>query len=133
MKPNAYWASRAARSAIASTPSRGSADSTAARIRPELAVPAFGVGGQAVVALGQLGDGVVALDRDRLAHVAGRDARHRGRDLVQRRDELEADREPPRTPTTTATATMKSSRRVADLRIDRTGDHEQGPEQRRAG
>ena len=60
--------------------------------QPELAVAPLGVAGQAVVALGQLGQDVAALDRDRLAQVARGDALDRGRDLAQGPDQVEADR-----------------------------------------
>ena len=77
----------------------------------ELAVAPFGVAGQAIVALGQLGQDVAALDRDRLAEVARRDALDGGRDLAQWPTRSRPIAAPARMPTATATANMNSSNR----------------------
>ena len=99
----------------------------------ELPVAPIGVAGQPVVALGQLGEDVGADDRDRLAHVAGRDARHRGRDLAQRPDEVEPDGGPADDPDDDRDREHEQEESRADLRFDRTADDEQRPRRRRAG
>ena len=134
MNPKLASASRAARSAMASTPSRGSADSTAARIEPELAVAPLGIGGQPVVALGELGEDV----RRPRPGWAGSGRRPR-RARPPRRSRAAAGTRscptaaPPTMPTTTATANMNRRIRRPDLRLDRAGRDQQDDPKRPSG
>ena len=89
--------------------------------RPELSVATLGVGGQAVVALGQLGEDIGPHDRDRLAHVARRDARHRGRDLAQRPDQVQPDRGPAQDPDDDGDGEHEQQEARPDVGIDRAG------------
>ena len=111
MNPNAICASRAARSASASTPSRGSADSTAARIRPSWrlrrwASPARRLwlsASWARTSLPSIGIGWLrspAETRSTAAEIS-RSGRTRSRPIAA----------PARMPTATATANMNSSSR----------------------
>ena len=97
---------------------------------PELSVAAFGVAGQAIVALSELGEDVTADDRDRLAHVAGRDARHGGRDLAQRSDEVQPDHRSAQDSDRDGDREHEQEQPLADLRIERADDDQQHPEDR---
>ena len=80
--------------------------------QPELAVASLGIGGQPVVAVGQLGEDVVPDDRDRLAQVAGGDALDTAVEISRSgatRSSPTAD--PPSTPIATAIANMNRSSR----------------------
>ncbi len=94
----------------------------------ELLVPARRVTGQAVVALGELRQRVVADDRDRLAHVTGRHPRDRGRDLAQRGDEVEPDDGTAQDADGDDDREDEQQHACADLRIDRPGQNEEGTE-----
>ena len=96
--------------------------------RPELSVATLGVGGQAVVALGQLGEDIGPHDRDRLAHVARRDARHRRRDLAQRPDQVQPDRGPAQDPDDDGDGEHEQQEARPDVGIDRAGHDEQEAE-----
>ena len=113
MKPNAFSASRAARVGhrIDAVARLGRLDR--GQDQAELAVAPLGVGGQAVVALGQLGQDVVA----RRPGSAGSGRRPRRATTAAEISRSGATRSspiaaPPRMPTATATANMNSSSRA---------------------
>ena len=96
---------------------------------PELAVAPVGIAGEAVVTLRELGEDVVALDRDRAGHVAGRDPGDGRRDLAQRRHEAHADDGPAEDADDDRGREHEQEEADPDLRLDRAGHDEQGPEE----
>ena len=80
------------------------------------------------MALGKLGQDVVADDGDRLAHVACGDPRDRGGDLSQRCDQLEPDRRPTDHADDDRDRKHEQEQACSDLWVHGSAGDEQDPE-----